>query len=247
MRLAEAPARPWFDPEPIIEQHGALLVVRDDQLEGGSKTRFLPHLISGAREVVFGGPFCGGAPLALSVIGKRLGVKATLFYADRRELHPYQRQARRNGATLVFVRPGYMTVVQRRARDYCERTGALFLPLGFDVPAAADPFIETMCAVRAAIGDPPEVWCATGSGMLARCLGVAFPRSRVVGVTVGLESRHAAQRFPGNVELRPAGLRFEQASRAPVPIRSHAHYDRKALALAVAHAQPGALFWNVAG
>ena len=71
----------WWQPKPIIEEHNRFLVVRDDLVPGGSKMRFLPYLVKDAKEVVFGGPFCGGAPYALSVWGGRTKTKVTLFYA----------------------------------------------------------------------------------------------------------------------------------------------------------------------
>lgn len=217
-------------------------------MEGGSKTRFLPFLVQGAREIVFGGPFCGGAPLALSVLGRQTGQRITLFYAGRKRLHPRQVQAHRNGAKLIFVRPGYMTVVQARAKTYAAKTGALFLPLGFDVPAAEEPFIEAMRGVRARLGGSPnEVWCAAGSGMLARCLSRAFPDSAIHAVAVGLASRHEAQPFGPNVIMHASGYKFEQASNAAAPFPCCPNYDRKAWRLCAMRAKGKALFWNVLG
>lgn len=235
-------------PPPEIERIGNdISVVRDDLLPGGSKSRFLPPLIEGAREVVFGGPFCGGAPLALSVVGREMGIRVTLFYAARKHLHRRQIMALRNGAQIYPVRPGYMTNVQAKARAYCEMTGALFLPLGFDRPEAAEPFIEVMLGVRKRIGSPSQVWAATGSGMLARCLGEAFPESEVLGVAVGLKSRHERQAFPENVRIIEAPYRFEQECKAAAPFPSCPNYDRKAWEIMAAQGKGSRLFWNVLG
>lgn len=236
-------------PAPVLERVGRrTTVVRDDLLPGGSKIRFLPHLVKGAGEVVFGGPFCGGAPLALSVLGQQTGQKITLFYAARENLHPRQEAARANGANLVFVRPGYMTVVQSRAREYAAAAGALFLPLGFDVPAAEEPYVEVMREVRARVGSPAEVWCATGSGMLARCLGLAFPDSMIKAVVVGLASRHGKQAFGPNVQLLECGYRFEQEARGEVPpFPSCPNYERKAWELCASESRGSVLFWNIMG
>lgn len=223
-----------------------ITVVRDDLLEGGSKIRFLPYLVDGAGEVVFGGPFCGGAPLALSVLGRHTGQKITLFYSKRAHLHSRQVAARDNGAQLVFVAPGYMTNVQAKARAYAEQAGALFLPLGFDVPAAQEPFVRVMRRVRKTVGSPDEVWCATGSGMLARCLGLAFPDSAVRAVAVGLASRHTGQEFGPNVELLECSYRFEQESRAQAPFPCCPNYERKAWEICVRRPRSrSVLFWNV--
>ena len=229
-----------------LERRGRFTIVRDDLLEGGSKTRFLPYLVIGAKEVVFGGPFCGGAPHALSVLGRDIGFKVTLYFAARRHLHVRQIAARANGAKLVFVRPGYMTTVQKRARDYAQEAGALFLPLGFDVPAAEDPFVAIMEKVRARIGSPDQVWCCAGSGMLARCLSKAFRDSEICAVTVGLASRHNAQEFGPNVTMIPCRYKFEEQTKATAPFPSCPNYDRKAWEICVTQARGNALFWNVA-
>lgn len=239
----------WPSREAVLERYaGDITVVRDDLLdEGGSKLRFLPFLTAGADEVVFGGPFCGGAPLALAVLGAHTGQRVTLFYAKRAELHWRQKRAQELGGCLEFVSPGYMTVVQARARAYAAQAGALFLPLGFDVPAAEEPFVAAMEAVRRRVGSPDEVWCAAGSGMLARCLGRAFPDSAVQAVAVGLASRHEAQALPPNVALLDAGYRFERKARAAAPFSSCGHYDAKAWELCLARRKGRTLFWNVAG
>lgn len=245
-RLALDPRR-WLDAPAVIEQVGKVKVVRDDLLEGGSKLRFLPFLVQGAQEVVFGGPFCGGAPLALSVMGRESGQKVTLFFAGRKELHPRQLAERKNGARLELVYPGYMTVVQARAKAYAAEAGALFLPLGFDVPKAVEPFLEAIGKVRKRWGSPPEVWCCAGSGMLARCLGQGFPDSQVIAVAVGLKSRHGAQQMPPNVTIIDCAYKFERETPYNSPFPSCGNYDRKAWELCAQQAKPGALFWNVLG
>ena len=234
----------------MIERHGNIFVVRDDLRPGGAKTRFVEHAIApGARELVYGAPFCGGAPLALAVIGQQLGVAVTIFYAARAELTARQKRVESYGAALQFVSPGYMTVVQARARAYALNVGAQFLPLGIDVPAVEAPFVASLRSEADDAGlDPSEVWCATGSGMLARCLGLAFPSAQIRAVAVGLESRWSNQFFmPSNVEITPAGMPFEKKTKATAPFDSCGHYDRKAWARCVNEAKPGALFFNVLG
>lgn len=232
---------------PQLERHGRLMVVRDDLMAGGTKERFLPYLVQGASEVVYGSPFCGGAAVALSAMGRATGQKVTIFYAKRKLLVPRQRRVLRNGAALYQVPTGYMSNVQSKARAYAQWAGALFLPLGFDLPAAQEPLVAAMRAVRLRIGQPSQVWCATGSGMLARCLGLAFPASEVIGVAVGLESRHGQQAFSPNVRLIPAIEKFDHQSRARAPFPCCGYYDRKAWAMAAQGAKDNALFWNVMG
>lgn len=242
--------RRWLDADLKFSRasspRGDIVILRDDLLEGGTKLRIIPFAVGTAREVVFGGPFCGGAPHALSVWGREAGRKVTLFYAERAELHARQRAARANGATLHFVSPGYMTVVQKRARDYAEQAGALFLPLGLDVEPARDALIEVARAVRLHLGGVDEVWCATGSGMLAQVLAAAFPDAEVCATAVGLSSRHDAQSFAPNVRLVEAGVPFARNISVAAPFPICGHYEAKAWRRCVAEAQGRVLFWNVA-
>lgn len=241
----------WWRADPIIETHGGILVVRDDLLPGGSKQRFLPLLAGDAAEVVYGGPFCGGAAYALSVWAARESRKATLFYAKRSSFHWRQREAFRLGATIYQVPAGRINVVQARARAYAADHGALMLPLGLDVPAASEPFIAAMHGVRDRVGAIDEVWCCCGSGMLTRCLGTAFPDASVIGVMVGLKSRSGKQAMPGNVRLIDSGYEFADECRDTAPFDSCGNYDRKAWAMCAAEARrrPDVrrLFWNVGG
>lgn len=235
--------------EPVFDSLShRVTVVREDLLPGGSKMRFLPYIVGDAAEVVFGGPFCGGAPYALSVLGKLAGKKITLFYAKRKELHQRQQRAIENGANLQFVSPGYMTNVQAKARQYAADAGALFLPLGFDVPAATEPFVDFMTWVKRKLPrQPDQVWCATGSGMLARCLGAAFPDAEICAVAVGLKSRHDAQRMPSNVRVIESPYAFEKQTKAECPFPSCRNYDRKAWEMAMRDKRGNILFWNVMG
>jgi hypothetical protein len=231
----------------LIEEHEGVDVLRDDLLPGGSKSRFLPALIQGQREVVFGGPFCGGAPLCLAVYGQKMGIKVTLFYAKRKELHRNQKRALECGATIYQVPFGYMSNVQAKAKKYCADTGALFLPLGFDVPAANEPFIAQMKAVREQQGKYDEVWVANGSGMLTRCIANAFPDAEIKSVIVGLKSRNSKQPYPKNVELIDCPYKFEQDCKTKPPFKSSENYDAKAWEQLRKRGTRGKriLFWNV--
>jgi cysteine synthase len=247
-RVSVARTMPLRLPDPVVERHGDVWVVRDDLIPGGSKSRFLPYIIQGAREVVYGAPFCGGAPVALAYVGATLGIAVTIFYAKRRVPHPRQRRVRQMGARIVWVPMGFMSHVQQKARLYAEQNRALFLPLGFDVSAAEKPFVTSMKTVRDALRfDPDEVWCATSSGMLARCLSEAFPSSRIKAVTVGLKSRHEQQAFASNVELVPTRYAFAQESRVSAPFPICPNYEAKAWELCVQRRNVRALFWNVIG
>jgi threonine dehydratase len=170
---------PWCAtaPFPVTIEHDGVLVVREDLFPGATKARFLGCMFEGADESVYASPAEGGAQVALATVARQLGKQATIFVARRASPHPRTMEAAKLGANVISVASGYLSVVQARAREYCTRTGARLMPFGGDMP-------EALAAAACAIGiEPDEVWCASGSGVLARGLAAAWPHAR----------RHAVQ------------------------------------------------------
>lgn len=227
---------------PIVETHDGILVVRDDLFPGGTKARFIPQLFDGADEVVYASPAQGGAQFALASVAKRIGKRATIFVAARKEQHPRQHEAKALGAKVVLVSPGYLSVVQARAAAYCKATGARLAPFGMDLPDA----IEAIARAALALGEvPDEVWCASGSGTLARGLAKAWPGSRRRVVAVG---RVVTSDDVAGAEIVAYPTPFDAHAATEPPFPSDPHYDAKAWEIAKARRGAGlVLFWNVAG
>ena len=228
---------------PIIQEQDGILVVRDDLFPGGTKARFLAQLFDGVDELVYASPCEGGAQTALATVARDLGKKATIFIAKRAQPHPRPLMAKRLGARVIQVSPGYLSVVRARAKEYCADTGATLAPFGMDLPLAVDAIAA---AARATGAKPDEVWCASGSGVLARGLAQGFPGAALHVVQVGRTLE------PGDVagaEIHVASLKFEQAAKAQPPFPSDPHYNAKAWELCRQRARRGAkvLFWNVTG
>ena len=119
-------------------------------------------------------PAEGGAQTALATVASQLGNRATIFVAQRAQLHPRTLMAKRLGAKIEPVSPGYLNVVQARARQYSHHTGAFLAPFGFDIPGA----VQAIAQAALSIGIQPDgVWCAGGSGVLARGLAQAWPNA----------------------------------------------------------------------
>ena len=152
---------------PVVADHFGIRVVRDDLFPGGTKARFAGRLFDGVDEVVYASPAEGGAQTALAVTAERLGKLTTIFIAKRRAPHARTLMAKAHGAKVYQISPGYLNVVQARARAYCAATGARLAPFGFDLPWAIGAIAEAALATGEA---PEEVWCAGGSGTLARGL-----------------------------------------------------------------------------
>jgi hypothetical protein len=225
--------------------HDGVLVVRDDLFPGGTKARYLVQLFGGTEELVYASPAEGGAQTALATVAAQLGKRATIFVADRAKPHPRALMAKRLGAQVVLVKPGYLNVVQARAQTYCQRTGAALVPFGADTPEAIQTIAD---AARETGVEPAEVWCASGSGVLARGLALAFPKARRHVVQVG---RELGPDDVAGATIHVYPRSFSQRAEITPPFPSDPHYDAKAWHLCRL-AQPPCpkgpvLFWNVTG
>jgi hypothetical protein len=225
-------------PPPRIEPVGPLLIVRDDLIPGGTKRRVLAGELVGADEFVYASPAYGYAQIALAHACRDVGARATVFVAKRKELHPRTREAVRAGAKVVQVPAGYLTVVQARARAYCEATGAALVPFGVDTPRFRD--LLAGVARSLSITAPREVWTVAGSGTLTRALQVAWPDATLHAVQIGKAPD------AGRAQLHLAPESFQDDAREPPPFPSCSNYDAKAWQFIRRLASPGALFWNVA-
>jgi hypothetical protein len=222
---------------PVIERHGKVFVLRDDLIEGGTKRRVLPPLLTGADEFVYASAAYGYAQVALAVCCREAGLRATIFTAKRAKLHPRMIEAQRAGAKIVMVPHGYLSNVQAKARAYAASVGAKLLPFGLDTPEMARGLkaLALSLTIR-----PAEVWTVAGSGTLTRALQAAWPMARFYAVRIGAA-----------VDCERAGVfdapeRFEQDARRPPPFPSCSNYDAKAWRFIEMRASEGALFWNVA-
>ena len=227
---------------PIVREHDGVFVVRDDLFPGGTKARFLPVLYENADEVVYASPAEGGAQTALAHSAAGLGKRATIFVAKRKVPHPRALEAKRLGAKVMQVRPGYLTVVQARAREYCRATGALLAPFGVDLPEALDLIAD---AARDTGLKPDEVWCASGSGVLMRGLAKAWPGARRHSVQIG---RELSSCDVAGATIHIYSRRFGQHAKTVPPFPSDPHYDAKAWEICRRHHGSGCVvFWNVTG
>lgn len=233
--------------KPKTVEHDGVLVVRDDLFPGGTKARFLGTLFDGADEVVYASPAEGGAQTALAQVAANLGKRATIFVAQRKQPHARALMAKRLGAQVLQVGPaGYLSVVQARARAYCEEYGAKLCPFGVDLPEAVEAIAA---AARSLKLKPDEFWCAAGSGVLSRGLALAWPDAQRHVVEVG---RTLTGHDVRGAWIHPAGMPFSKAENEQPPFPSDPHYDAKAWRIMMGdtagrRASSLIVFWNVTG
>lgn len=225
-------------PKPVVETIRGISVVRDDYLKGGTKTRFLTELFYSHDCIVYASPAEGGAQVALAESARLTGKRAVIFVAKRKEPHFRTIQAAKAGAIVFQVPHGYLSNVQAKAKRYAQDKEAFYLEFGADIPLATQRIAE---AAESIGGVFDEIWCAAGSGVLSRGLGLAFPDSIIHAVQIGRPPH-----IPENGVLHVHPLEFSKRLKNP-DFPSCPHYDSKAWDICKVKSKGRVLFWNVLG
>lgn len=237
----------WEDPNPrpVITVEEGVYVVRDDILGGGSKMRFIDHMIQTwpYKEFVYGSsPATGYAQISFAKVAARYEKKAVIFMAQRdmNKLHPYQQEAISSGADMRWVPNGMLSVTEKRARDYVKEDpiNRVLIPIG------ADHINVLACIVKVArynIGMiPDEVWSVGSSGTLTRGLQLAWPDAQFNVVSVGHKGNY------GRAKVYECDVPFNKSAKILPPFPSAPTYDAKAWEFVMKYRKnKTVLFWNV--
>lgn len=230
--------------KPIVEQHEGIFVVRDDLYSGGTKARFLRTFMEPGKEYIYASPVEGGAQTSLCTVAREIGAKATIFVAKRNEQHPRIKLDKKLGGKVVQVEHGYLNVVQAAARVYSEKgKNRVLMPFGFDSPEAVETIAKAAASMNVA---PRTIWCASGSGTLARALGKAFPDAKLNVVQIG---RTLTKKDVGKAKIHIYPRPFGWALPKQPPFPSDPHYDAKAWDMLMQQKKRNGpvLFYNVMG
>lgn len=219
------------------EKHGRTTILTET-LPGGTKERAVAKFIGSIDNdvLVYASPREGYAQIALARACSRIGKKAVIFLPKGKELLTPSVLAKEFGAELIEVKPGYLSNIQAKARDYAAAGGHHLLPFGL----ACEEMIQAIADVAKehySGPTPKKVWCASGSGTLAAGLARAFPDSEIHAVKVGHDFD-----APG-ATIYTAPEKFQQDAQVVPPFSSCMHYDAKIWQFAKGS---NGLLWNVA-
>jgi hypothetical protein len=239
-----------------IETHNGQLVLRDDLLPGGTKSILMRAIIGNkphVNEFVYASPVYGGFQIALSAYCQNNGKKATIFCAKRNTLHPNTLKCLEYGAKVIQVPYGYLSVVEKHARLYCEgNPNVEKIIFGAGTEENQQLITQRALDVFKQIGkEPDEIWCAVGSGTLISGISAACKTAKIYGVQVGAE--FTPPEGSNNIEMIKYEKPFDKPSKFNAPFPSVANYDLKAYEKCVAHMNKAGskdkciLFWNVYG
>lgn len=238
----------WKDPlpPPVLERHDNITVIRDDYING-SKCRFADLLVKSIKEdtIVYVQPRVGLAGVSILNIAKRYNKKVVLFMPSSKSISHHQAVCIERGAIPKFYRIAAMPNLNRIAKEWAEKNGAKFIPLGLKHE------LVVACAARVAlnIGQGPDVcFVATSTGVLVRGLQIGWDKTKFFSVTV---ARNMKAGELGNAEPIIEPLEFAQAEKKHnlPPIETVKTYDAKVWKYAKAFAEQNpdlnVWMWNV--
>lgn len=224
----------------VIRKYFGINVVRDDLLPGGTKSVLMPEIIDPGKTYVYASPVFGGFQIALAAY---CGQRAVIFCAKRGKKHENTLEVLKYGGKVVEVPNGFLSVVEARAREYAEKTGAVKLDFGAKNPTNIGIIRDRVKQAIQVLGsEPEEIWCAIGSGTLVSAILEATTTARIKGVEVGQKCGIKHERL--QVIVYPKS--FDKPSAFDAPFKSMKNYDLKAFEYCVKYKKSkNVLFWNV--
>jgi threonine dehydratase len=226
-----------------LEKHNGITVLRDDLLTGGTKSILMPSIIGEENEYVYASPVYGGFQIALSAYCQKVGKKATIFCAKRKVKHDNTLKCIEYGANIIEVPYGYLSVVEKQAKDYCEATGAKKLVFGANSMENKILIGNRMREIIKQLDrEPKEIWCAIGSGTLVDSILMATDNAKVYGVQVGAEYKKEHDRLT----VLKYHKSFDKVSKHKAAFQSVPNYDLKAFEYCEKYkSSDDVFFWNV--
>jgi len=236
-------AKDWEDPnpDPIVETHDGVRVVRDDLLVG-SKVRGGDCLISNINQktLVYVQPRTGLAGVSLLSVAKRHNKKVKLFMPSSKQISHHQACCIEQGADYEFHRIAAMPNLNAIAKKWAdENDDTYFIPLGLKHELFTAGFVK----VASKIPEPEEVWTVISTGVLHRALQIAWPNAKFHCVAV---SRNMKRGEIGHENIISAPEPFTKAIKENLPpFPSVNTYDGKAWRYIPKNSGKDILFWNV--
>lgn len=231
-----------------IENHYGIYVVRDDLLIGGTKSILMNHIDKpNITEFVYASPVYGGFQIALSAYCKSIGKKATIFCAKRINKHVNTLKCIDYGANIIEVPFGYLSVVEKKAREYClDKKNVEKIVFGANSDENKKIISNRVKQVLEQI-KPDQIWCAIGSGTLISSILMSVDDSiKVFGVQVGAEFIPDKE-YP-NLTIFKYPKSFDKESKILIDFPSTPNYDKKAFEICLKcniDTDKTILFWNV--
>lgn len=230
-----------YHPAPVVKTHDGIRVVRDDLITG-TKARAGDLLVrkSGAEHIVYCQPRTGLAGVSILDVANHYGIETTLFMPASKKVSHHQACCIERGAHVIFKRIAAMPNLNLYAKNYAEKHGYYFVPLGLRHELATAAIVHT----ASQIDEPEEVYVATSTGVLSRALQIAWPNAKFNSVCVSRNMKAGELgRAQPIVEPLPF-LKNEKPENLP-PFPCIETYDGKVWKFIPKNTNKDILFWNV--
>lgn len=229
---------------PIEYNSKQFYIIRDDLLIGGSKQRGLVPLIknSTSKCFVYASPNNGYAQIALAYACKLCDKKCVIFVND--VSHPFTDLAHNLGATIKYIKNGFLKKIQKSATRYATLNNCELIPFGVDTQYFVDYMVESITLAKPDNFNPKKIWLVAGSATLLKVLYKVFPETHFCVVQVG-KTIWDDQLELGRTTLYIAPEKFIDDANHPPPYPTVSSYDAKLWQFA-RNGDDGDYIWNVA-
>ncbi len=228
-----------------LEKYKNLTILRDDKLIGGSKSRFIKDLLDlNKKGFIYCSLGYGAFQVALSEICKEIGKECIIFSPAKKNKDLNSQLVINNGGIVKFIPYGYMSVLNKRAKDFNDDNNNEYqiLTFGAESKLAVDSISDTMKEIIKILKYEPEnIYCSVGSGTLLKGILAGTKNSIIHGVIVGKDFKFEHER----VKLIKYPKNFSYLSKLEIDFQSNKNYDRKALEIALEDNIDKSFFWNV--
>jgi len=230
-------------------KNGSILVVREDLLPGGTKSRAAIPFISkmkeyGCKQFNYASPFCGYAQIALAIACQQNNVGCKIFAVEQNgEMSSYSKTAMDHSAQIELCK------TLEEAEDRANRAVGFKIPLGFNHSLYEAYFFQALKEQFEKIKPKNNIWLPIGSGTLLRSVRKCT-KNRIIGVNVKIFPTLHKKIFElkklNNTLVIDTPEQFEDKANDLPPIPSNLYYDAKLWKFIYHHAKNEDIWWNVA-
>jgi hypothetical protein len=241
-----------------LEVKGKNLKLLSDKVFGGTKTRILQKVIKELpyEEIVYAGPDSGMAQIAIGVVAKKYGKKATMFVNTPSKVRMLPELVN-FGQSHLGIKYDFAKGEKGRtlydtnedAKKYVEENPQkrILLPFGLKDEKTITEFAGVLKEAVKDIPQPKRMWMVAGSGMLLEVFHRIWPNTKYMVVQVGKKVDPTSLVHNGvEDKLFIAPEKFQFYAQFQPPYETIGWYDAKLWRFVLEGAEEGDYIWNVA-
>ena len=234
--------------EKLEVKNGEILVVREDLLPGGTKSRAAIPFVGkmkeyGCQKFNYASPFCGYAQIALAIACKKNQVECKIFaVSEKGQMSSYSKIAQDNEAQIELFDS------LDSAEEHASKATGFKIPLGFNHSLYEAYFYKALKEQFEKIKPTNNVWLPIGSGTLLRSVRKCI-KNKIIGVNVKVfpllhKKIFDLKKLPNTIIIDTPEPFEDQAHDLP-PIPSNLYYDAKLWKFIYNHAKNEDIWWKI--